>query len=413
MDHQTAKTNDRPFKRSRNEVRTLQIAAKPEEPWFPKILVIHSDNQEKPLSKISPFLVAKTLEQAIGKAYNAKKLGSGDIQVEIQSRQQSSALMSLGKIGETLVSVTAHRTSNMVKGVISVDELLSCTESEIEEGIKEQGVVSAKSIVLRRDNKEIPTKHIILTLQLHALPPEIKAGYVNCRIRPYIPNPKRCFKCQRFGHHSQVCRGQLVCPKCASTNHSQESCGNAFHCVNCQGDHPAYSRTCPRFKDEKEVLKIKTEQNLTFKAARAQLDFQRNGTFSEVVRRGVAPPRKSVETQTVGPPLQTPHHVPTDTQVSPSVSLTSQSAEQEDAAGTSKEAGSTLSLWDGFAESPSQSIAQDMELDGDDCMSQKSSSSLPGMTSQVREQREKTGGRGRGNKPRDKSKLAPPRVLPP
>lgn len=34
-----------------------------------------------------------------------------------------------------------------------------------------------------------------------------KAGYINSRVQPYIPNPKRRFKYQ------QVCRGQRTCPK--------------------------------------------------------------------------------------------------------------------------------------------------------------------------------------------------------
>ncbi|XP_064461589.1 uncharacterized protein LOC135371469 [Ornithodoros turicata] len=339
------------------------------EPWFPKILILQAEDQSKALASISPFLVAKTLEQVIGKAYNAKKLRTGDTHIEVQSRQQSSALLSLKQIGDILVLVTAHRTLNTVRGVISSEELLQCSETEIEEGLKDQGVISAKRISIRRDNKETPTRHVILSFQLHTLPTEIKAGYVNCHVRPYIPNPRRCFKCQRFVHHSQVCRGRLICSKCAGdgNDHNPESCKNTFRCVNCEGHHPSYSRSCPRFSDEKEILKIKTVQQLTYKAAKTQLEFQKKGSFSEAVRRGVASLRVSVEIQTCGPPLHTPQTQGKSEKSSPPPAPATISTEVDGA----------LSVWDGLTGSSSQTATHSMELDDDDCMSQKSSSSLP------------------------------------
>ncbi|GFW30218.1 uncharacterized protein TNCV_3067701 [Trichonephila clavipes] len=51
-------------------------------------------------------------------------------------------------------------------------------------------------------------------------PSTIKAVYLNCKIRPYIPNPLRCFKCPRFGHSQTSCRGQLTCSRCASVGHA-------------------------------------------------------------------------------------------------------------------------------------------------------------------------------------------------
>ena len=38
--------------------------------------------------------------------------------------------------------------------------------------------------------------------------------------------------------------------------------------MNCQGDHSAYSRTCPKWKIEKKVQEIKLTRALTFPEAR-------------------------------------------------------------------------------------------------------------------------------------------------
>lgn len=411
MDSLKSKKPDRGPKRHRTEApQTLVLDLTPE-PWFAKFLIIHAEDETKSLTKVSPFTIAKELEKVIGKTYNARKLTTGDLQVEVHTRQQSSALLSLTNIGGTPVSVSRHRTLNIVKGVISNDELLDCSDSEIEEGLQNEGVIQAKRITMRRDGKEIRTKHIVLSFHLHKLPSTIKAGYLNCHVRPYVPNPRRCFKCQRFGHGSQACRGQATCPKCAGTDHETEACQNEAHCANCKGNHPVYSRSCPRWKEEKDILKIKVTQNLSYRDAKAQVEFAKKGTFSDALRRGVAAQRRSVETQTSGTPLHTPHAPERVTEGLPSVS--SQSNSQAEAATTSGEVAASPSIWDGASKDPSQSTAQFMDMDDDDCSSQKSSSSLPGIPSQGKEQRELAGGRGRGNKTKVPQKMPPPRITPP
>lgn len=412
MDKLNSKKPDRRQKRHRTEDITVNFLETNQESWFAKHLVIHSENETKSLAGLSPFLVAKALEQVVGKSYNARKLNSGDIQVEVQTKQQSTALFSLKSIGDTPVSVTVHRTLNTVKGVISAEELLPCSDSEMTEGLKEHGVIDAKRIVMRREGKEIPTPHVILTFELHRLPSSIKAGYLSCPVRPYVPNPRRCFKCQRFGHGSQVCRGHAVCAKCAETSHTSDSCQNAAKCANCQGGHAVYSRSCPRWQEEKQILRVKAEQNLTYKAAKAQVEFQKKGSFSGVLLRGVAPLRVSVETQTSEPPPHTPQHKKQDTEVSVPSSLACQKSSQ-DTASASREADGTQSVWDGATQGSSQGTQQNMEMDDDDCLSQKSSSSLSGVPSLGKEQRWETPGRGRGKKPRNPQKPPLPRVTPP
>ncbi|XP_064462030.1 uncharacterized protein LOC135372318 [Ornithodoros turicata] len=204
MASSSLKPRDRNRKRFRTEYQQIDLNTSTPEPWFAKFLVVHSNDDTRPLSKVSPFVIAKALEQLIGKEYNAKKLGSGDIQVHVEKREQSSALLSLTSINGISVTVSSHRSLNIVKGVISESDLLDCSESELQEGLQQHGVVAVKRIVMRRDGKEIPTKHIILSFKLHKLPDTIKAGYLSCNVRAYIPNPSRCYKCQRFGHGSQI-----------------------------------------------------------------------------------------------------------------------------------------------------------------------------------------------------------------
>ncbi|GBN17210.1 hypothetical protein AVEN_87589-1 [Araneus ventricosus] len=89
-------------------------------------------------------------------------------------------------------------TLNFCRGVISDDELLFSSDEEILEGLSSQGVVNVRRIFTRKGTDTIPTKHVILTFSSSVLLSIIKAGYMNIRMRPYIPHPLRCFKFQKL-----------------------------------------------------------------------------------------------------------------------------------------------------------------------------------------------------------------------
>ncbi|GFT62675.1 RNA-directed DNA polymerase from mobile element jockey [Trichonephila clavipes] len=116
------------------------------------------------------------------------------------------------------------------------------------------------------------------------LPSFIKAGYLNCRIRPYIPNPLRCFKCQRFGHSQTSCRGQLTCSRCASVGHASTDCSLEPKCINCLQPHPSDSKICPKWKIEKQIQEIKTTKNISYPEARKLIVPQLSQTYAQAAK---------------------------------------------------------------------------------------------------------------------------------
>ncbi|XP_067121978.1 uncharacterized protein [Centruroides vittatus] len=233
----------------------------------PAYLIVHATG-EKPLSKASPFLIQKLFESTIGQLKKIQKLRSGDLLVETASPQQSAKLLQTKTLGEMEVTVTPHGSLNSSRGVISEIDLMSEDESDIQIGLSDQGVVAVRRISIRRDGKLIPTKHLILTFNKPTLPSFITAGYLRCSVRPYIPNPLRCFKCQRFGHSQTSCRGKSVCAQCGTEGHESTECKTTPCCVNCKDAHPAYSRKCPAWQREKEIQRVKTVNNLPYPEAR-------------------------------------------------------------------------------------------------------------------------------------------------
>lgn len=122
------------------------------------------------------------------------------------------------------------------------------------------------------------------------MPPDpVKAAYLCCEVRPYIPNPRRCFQCHRFGHGSQSCCGKPTCARWGVKAHENERCEKEPHCINCSNNHGTYSRSCLAWKNENEVLTIKATQNVSYPEARKKFSFMQKGTFVEVVQWGPAP----------------------------------------------------------------------------------------------------------------------------
>ncbi|GFV83794.1 uncharacterized protein TNCV_2555801 [Trichonephila clavipes] len=155
---------------------------------------------------------------------------------------------------------------------------------------------SARFLILSLPDNESPN-----------LPATIKAGYLNCKIRPYIPNPLRCFKCQRLGHSQTSCRGQLTCSRCASVGHSSADCSLEQKCVNCSQPHSSDSKQCPKWKAEKEIQAIKTNRNISYLEARKLIAPQLSQTYAQVAKSSTATSTTQTDeiiTQTKCPPLQ-------------------------------------------------------------------------------------------------------------
>ncbi|XP_055924674.1 uncharacterized protein LOC129956758 [Argiope bruennichi] len=199
---------------------------------------------------------------------------SGDLLVEVSSRKQAQQIQKLKSLATIKVSVTPHQSLNSSKGVITCGEILNLPVELIVSEMKSQGVTHVRRISIRRDGQLLETKHHVLTFQTPKLPEYVYAGYIKLPVRPYIPNPLRCFQCQRFGHSKMNCRGSLTCARCAQKGHDSQQCKAEEKCVNCGGDHPSYSRSCPRWALEKQVMTIKFKEDLSYPEARRRVKAQ-------------------------------------------------------------------------------------------------------------------------------------------
>ncbi|GFU65871.1 uncharacterized protein TNCV_5011691 [Trichonephila clavipes] len=215
------------------------------------------------MSGKSPFAIFKAL-QAMGEPKSVKKMKSGDLLVETNSAVQSKSYLSAKTFLDSPLLVTPHKSLNSSRGVIS-----------------------------EPDFPKLPTT--------------IKAGHLNCKIRPYIPNPLLCYKCQRFGHSQTSSRGQLTCSRYASVGHSSTDCTLEPKCVNCTESHPSNSKLCPKWKTEKDIQVIKTNRNIPYVEARKLIAPQLSQSYAQVTKPSTAITTTQTDeniTKIVCPPLK-------------------------------------------------------------------------------------------------------------
>ena len=128
----------------------------------------------------------------------------------------------------------------------------------------------------------------IVTFKTPVIPKYITVGYLRVPVAVYIPNPLRCFKCQKFGHGKNVCRRRETCATCGQIGHTSNDCTSELKCPNCTGSHSAFSKNCPKWLFEKRVQQVKAEKNISFIEARRIVTAESQGRSAPGSRTAAA-----------------------------------------------------------------------------------------------------------------------------
>ena len=156
--------------------------------------------------------------------------------------------------------------------MIGCKELRDMNEEDIKDKLQSQGVTKVERMKGRKNGQLVPSDSYILTINSPNIPPQIKVGFLIRNKKVYFPNPQRCFNCQKYGHNKIFCKNEPKCAKCGQAGHDDHECENEAKCANCNGDHPACVRSCPKWEIEKEVIKVKYQNNIPFHEARQQVE---------------------------------------------------------------------------------------------------------------------------------------------
>ncbi|GBM64935.1 hypothetical protein AVEN_244576-1 [Araneus ventricosus] len=154
---------------------------------------------------ISPFLIENAISGYLGDVPSVKKLRSGDLLVEVGSRKQAQIILKLNNLGSIPVAINAHSPLNFCKGVVSCGELFNTPIEEITEKLKNQG---------------------------------------------------------------HPATGLSHAPRCAEAGHDSSGCIAQEKCTNCKRSHTSFSRSCPSWIFEKEVISEKVTKRVTYAEAK-------------------------------------------------------------------------------------------------------------------------------------------------
>ena len=153
------------------------------------------------------------------------------------------------------VSVVPHPTKNTVRGkFVDRDGLLDWyCDKEVFEFLESQAVVKVERIRRweRKQGKRVEegTRTFIVHFALRNIPSEISIGFVKIKVKHYVQEPLRCFKCQQYGHNEKVCDQTRKCRRCGG-QHGQ--CDEPVKCSLCEEAHYTGDRGCIRLQEMKD-----------------------------------------------------------------------------------------------------------------------------------------------------------------
>ena len=268
---------------------------------FPRFLVIQSQDGSNPVTSLSPFVIEKQIESLIGTPKSVKKLKNKTLLVETNRKSQTDNLLKVTSFFNLKVSVSQHNSLNSSKGIIRDRMLKGESEDSIVEYLRPQGVTACKRFKIKKEGQSVETNTLLLTFDRVSVPKSLKIFYRVVPVDVYVPNPLRCFNCQRFGHHENNCTEDpgSVCENCGADGHAHQTsqCKNPTKCINCGKDHSPKSNICEVWLKEKAIMKLKVTNNISYLEAKKLHENKPETTFSKIVQSIARPEMKDASTQ--------------------------------------------------------------------------------------------------------------------
>lgn len=237
--------------------------------------IILKFKEEEQNIQIGPIALSRELKKKIGDISFAKTLRDGSVMIICKTEEQKNRALNIESIcRKNVKEKRIIGEKKVVRGVITgipVNEDLE----KLKKGIQDVEVIQIKRLLKTINGERVESPSVMIEFQENILPERIKIGFISFPVRPYIPPPLRCYKCQRYGHIAAVCRGKQRCPKCGG-DHKYEECGENVQdkCCNCGGQHRVSFGGCEVRKKAIEVEKTKTSNNISYAEAVKRVEGQ-------------------------------------------------------------------------------------------------------------------------------------------
>merc|ERR1719259_523039 len=228
--------------------------------------------------KFSPWMIEKCFTQVLWtKPRSIRSKSDSEFIIEINTEGQSRNILSIEKLNNVDVRITECTNINQSKGLVYIYDY-NVPDSDF----KEYSTDLKKAFNLVHVQKAfwIKTKNntatpLILTFR-EKEPPKflnILGEQTKTKVYEYFDRPMMCQDCLEYGHTAKRCReSTFTCAQCNDTGHSIRSCeiSDAI-CHHCEDSHRTFSKNCPRYKEEIEIIKIQTRERVSKIEAKQRL----------------------------------------------------------------------------------------------------------------------------------------------
>lgn len=225
----------------------------------------------------NPFILNKSLTNHAGNlTIPGNSFDNGNkYLLKTRTSAQYEKLQTLTKLLDgTPVSITPHATLNSVQCVIFSPDLKGLTDEEIQQELETQNVKNVRRFWKKANETMVPTNAFLLKIEAPAIPNYIRLGFLQVRTRAYYSRPMVCHNCGKYGHTKVRCQTSPICTNCGAAEHG--NCDRPKCCFHCKGDHNLFDRNCPAFKIEEDIIKYKTDNQLSYIEARKIILHQNN-----------------------------------------------------------------------------------------------------------------------------------------
>ena len=241
----------------------------------------------------NPIRLTKSISKEIGEVMSAKVLRNGSMLIKCRDREQQGKAKTMSTVEGKKVECSLFSGRKLVRGVVTGIPVRISAE-DVKGNITNARISDVKRMKANRNGIKEDSLSVLITFDEKSLPEKILIGYMCYYVRPYVPPPLRCFKCQRFGHVAAVCKGKQRCGRCGG-DHEYGKCeeGAKLKCCNCGGEHSSAYRGCEVSKKAEEVQRVRVTQGVSYAEAAktvsggTQVTMENNKKSKEIVHNCV------------------------------------------------------------------------------------------------------------------------------
>lgn len=161
--------------------------------------------------------------------------------------------------------VTSKGIARGIDTDITEEELLKCCsiDGKIE-------ILNAKRLnrkVMKDDGVSYaPTGTVLFTFKGVNLPREVHFYNLVFKVQIYISPVTQCYRCLRYGHTKNNCKGNEKCFNCGESKHQEkgEEFACQIKCFYCKEEHKSISKKCPEHNRQKNIKELMAFENITF-----------------------------------------------------------------------------------------------------------------------------------------------------